>query len=82
MGFALDSMNRQFVALQEYALWDTAVLNATLKNMNCVIFKIKEDIALSDPEILIWVFDNWLLEVGCEIEDLKDVINFDLNEQI
>lgn len=67
-------MNRQLVAFQEYALWDTTVLNATLKDMNRVVFEVKENVALSDAEIFIWVFDNWLLEVTGEIEDLKTLL--------
>ena len=42
-----------------------------LNDVDGVIIKIVEDDALSDSEVLVGVFNNWLLEIGEEFKNLK-----------
>ncbi len=58
------------MSFQEDALWDSAVLNSMFKNMNSVVVEIVEDDAFSDSEVLVLIFDNWLLEVSIEAKCL------------
>lgn len=41
--------------------------------MESVIVQVEVDDALSDAEVLIGVLDDWLKEVGLEVEDLKAI---------
>lgn len=58
------------MSLQEDALGDATVFNSLLNDMDGIIVQIVVDDALPDSEVLIWVLNYWLLEVGCELEDL------------
>ena len=42
-----------------------------LNDMNGIIIEIVEDNAFSYSEILISIFNNWLLEIGVEFKYLK-----------
>lgn len=42
-----------------------------LNDVDGVIIKVVEDNAFSDSEILICIFNNWLLEIGVEFKYLK-----------
>ena len=39
--------------------------------MDGVVIEIVVEDALADPEVLVWVFDNWFLEVDFEVEHLN-----------
>ena len=60
------------MSLQENSLWDTGVLNSVLDDVDGVIIKVVEDDALSNSEVLVGVFNDWLLEIGEEFKDLKN----------
>jgi len=38
--------------------------------MDCVIVKVVVDYALSDSIVFVGVLNDWLLEIGIELEDL------------
>jgi hypothetical protein len=61
---------RDFVSLEEDALRYTRVLKPFLDDVQSVIFEIVVDNALSDSEVLVWIFNDGLLEVGIELQDL------------
>lgn len=58
------------MSLKEDTLWDSRVFNSVLNDMDGVVIKIIVDDALSDSEVLIWVFNDWFLEESVEAEDL------------
>ena len=58
------------MSLEEDTLWDSGVFNSVLNDMDGVIIKVIVDNALSDSEVLIWVFNDWFLEESVEAEDL------------
>ena len=58
------------MSLKEDTLWDSGVFNSVFNNMNGIVIKIVVDDALSNSEVLIWVFNNWFLEECVEAEDL------------
>jgi len=43
--------------------------------VKCSVFKIVEDGALADPIVLVWIFNDWFLEIGAEVKDLRKVKN-------
>jgi hypothetical protein len=57
---------RKLVSLKENSLRDTRILNSRLDNMDSIIIKVVVDDALSDSVVLIWILDNWLLEISME----------------
>lgn len=59
------------MSLQEDSLRDSGVLNAALNDVNSIVIKVVVYDALADSIVLRCVFDNWLLEVGLEVENLK-----------
>ena len=59
------------MAFQKYTLWNSRVWNSGLQDMNSIIFKIKVDSALAETVVFIWIFNNWFLEEGTEIKNLK-----------
>ena len=58
---------------------DSRVLNTALNDVNSVIIKVVVEDALSDSVVLTWVFYNWFLEVGFEIEYLKVTVRSQLS---
>jgi hypothetical protein len=63
---------RQFVSLQEVALWDAGVLDLWLIDLDSVIFEVVVDSALSCSEVFVWVLDDWFNEKGLENELLQN----------
>lgn len=61
----------ELMSLKENSLWNSRVLNSMLNDVDGVIIKVVEDNAFSDSEILICIFNNWLLEIGVEFKYLK-----------
>ena len=61
----------ELVSLQENSLWDTGVLNLWLNDVDGIVLKVIVDKTFSNSEILIGVFDYWLLEVSVESENLN-----------
>lgn len=59
------------MSLKENSLWNSRVLNSMLNDVDGIIIKIVEDNAFSNSEVLIWIFNNWLLEIGVEFKYLK-----------
>lgn len=59
------------MAFQKYTLWNSRVWNSGLQDMNSIIFKIVVDSALAETVVFIWIFNNWFLEEGTEIKNLK-----------
>lgn len=57
----------KLMSLQEDSLWNTSVLNSGLNDVDCVIIKVVVDDALSDPKVLVWILNDWFLEVGFEM---------------
>jgi hypothetical protein len=62
------------VALKENTLRDTRVFDAGLNNVHGVILKVVENNALAETIVFVRVFDNGLLEVGVELENLTIVL--------
>ena len=60
----------KLVSLQEDTLGYTRVLNSWFNNVNGIIIKIVVDDALSDSVVLIWILNNWFLEICMEFENL------------
>jgi hypothetical protein len=58
------------VSLQEYALWDSGVLYSRLDDVDGVIVEIVVDDALSNSIVFVGIFDNWLLEIAMEAQNL------------
>lgn len=59
------------MTLKENTLRDSRVLDTGLKDVNSVIFEVVVDSALAETVVLSGTFNNWLLEEGSEIKDLK-----------
>jgi len=68
------AINRDLVALEENSLGESGILLPVLKNMDGVVFQVVEHGALVDTEVLIFRFDDGLLEVGIEAEYLSVVL--------
>jgi hypothetical protein len=62
------------MSLQKNALRQTRVFDFFLVDVKGIIVKVVIDSALSDPEILVGVLDDWLLEISHEIKDLYKLI--------
>ena len=60
----------ELMSLKEDTLWDSRVFNSVLNDVDGVIVKVVVDNALSDSEVLIWVFNYWFLEESIKTEDL------------
>jgi hypothetical protein len=58
------------MSLEENSLWNSGVFNSVLNDVDGVIIKIVEDNALSDSEVFIGIFNNWLLEISVEFKNL------------
>jgi hypothetical protein len=58
------------VAFQKYSLRNTTVFNSGFNNMNCIVIQIIVDNAFPNTIVFVGVFDDWLLEVSIELEDL------------
>jgi len=58
------------VSLHEDSLWNSGVLNSWLDNVDGVVIEVIEDGALSKSVVLIGVFNNWLLEISGETQNL------------
>lgn len=54
------------MSLHENSLWDSGVLNSWLDDVDGVIIKVVVDGALSESVVLIWILNNWLLEITFE----------------
>ena len=61
----------KLMSLKENSLWDSRVLNLWLNDVEGIIIQVEVDDALSDTVVLVLVLNNWLKEVGFEVEDLK-----------
>lgn len=62
------------MSLQEDSLRDSGVLNAALNDVNSIVIKVVVYDALADSIVLGCIFDDWLLEVGLEVENLSVVL--------
>jgi len=71
VSLVLNSLDWKLVSLKENTLRNSWILNAILNDVQCVVFEVEVDDAFAYAEVFIAVFNNWLLEVGFEIEDLK-----------
>ena len=60
----------EFRTLEEDALRNTRVGDARLNDVERVVIKVEVDDALPDPVVLRGVLNDWLEEVGFEVEDL------------
>lgn len=58
------------MALQEDALGNSRILNLSFQNVQRVVLEIVVDGALAETVVLVGTLDNWLLEVGTEVENL------------
>ena len=67
----LNSLNWKLVSLKENTLRNSWILNAVLNDVHCVVFKVEVYDAFADAKVFVAVFNNWLLEIGFEIENLK-----------
>ena len=56
----------KLVSLKEDTLRNTRILNSGLDDVNGIVIKVVVDDALPDSIVLIWVLDNWLLEIAME----------------
>lgn len=56
----------ELVSLQENSLWDTGVLNLWLNDVDGIVLEVIVDKTFSNSEILIGIFNYWLLEVSME----------------
>ena len=54
------------MSLQEYSLWNASVFNSWLDDVDRVVIKIVKDDALANSEILIFILNDWFLEVSME----------------
>ena len=59
------------MSLQEDSLWNSRVFDPVFNDVDGVIIEIVEDNALSNSEVLSWIFNYWLLEETVEFKDLK-----------
>ena len=59
-----------FMSFEEDSLRDAGVLNSGFNDVQSVVFQIVVDNALADSEVFVFVFNNSLLEVGIELQDL------------
>jgi hypothetical protein len=58
------------VSLQENALRNTAVFNSILQDVKSIIIKVIVNSAFADAVVFIRILNNWLLEVGLEVQNL------------
>ena len=58
------------MAFQKYSLGNTTVFNSALDDVDGVVIQIVVYDAFSDSIVFIWIFNDWLLEVSIELEDL------------
>lgn len=58
------------MAFQKYTLWNSTIFNLVFNDVYGIIFKVVVYYTLSDSVVFIWVFNDWLLEIGVELEDL------------
>jgi len=63
--------SRDLVALEEDSLGDSGVLNTVLNDVHGVVIKVVVDNATTDTVVFSGVFNNGLLEVGLEVENLN-----------
>jgi len=61
------------VALKEDSLRNSGVLNAVLNDVKGIIIEVVVDDAATDAVVLGSIFDDGLLEVGFEVEDLNSI---------
>jgi hypothetical protein len=59
------------MSLEEDTLGNTAVLNSIFEDMQSIVVKVVVNSALADTIVFCWVFNNWLLEITLEMEDLS-----------
>ncbi len=59
------------MSLEENSLWDSRVLNLWLNDVEGVVIQVEVDSALSHTVVLVLVLNDWLEEIGFEVEDLK-----------
>ena len=59
------------MSLKENALGNTGVSNFGFEDVSGVIFKVVVDGALAETVVLAGAFNDWLLEVSREVEDLE-----------
>jgi len=63
--------SRDLVALEEDSLGDSGVLNTVLNDVHGVVIKVVVDNATTNTVVFSGVFNNGLLEVGLEVENLN-----------
>jgi hypothetical protein len=66
----------KYLSLSMCKLWvlvlgNTAVLNSIFEDMQSIVVKVVVNSALADTIVFCWVFNNWLLEITLEMEDLS-----------
>lgn len=59
------------MTLKENTLGDARVLDAGFEDVNGVVLKVVVDGALAETVVLAGAFNDWLLEVSREVEDLE-----------
>lgn len=74
VGSGCFAINGYFVALKENSLGESSVLLPVLQNVDGVVLQVVEHGALVNAEVLIFRFDNRLLEVGIEAKHLSVVL--------
>ena len=52
------------MSLEEDSLWNTSVFDSWLNDMDGIIVKVVVDDTFSKSEVLIWILNYWLLEIG------------------
>lgn len=59
------------MAFKENTLGDAGVLDTGLEDVNSVVFEVVVDSALAETVVLSGALNDWLLEEGREVKDLK-----------
>ena len=52
-------------------MWDSCVFNFGLDDVHCVIIKVIVENAFTESVVLIWVLNNWFLEIDFEVKHLN-----------
>jgi hypothetical protein len=64
------SRDEDLVSLEEDTLRDTAILNSVFQNVESIIIEIIVNSAFADAVVFIGVFNDGLLEIGLEVQNL------------
>jgi hypothetical protein len=64
------SRDEDLVSLEEDTLRDTAILNSVFQNVESIIIEIIVNSAFADAVVFIGIFNDGLLEIGLEVQNL------------